>query len=477
LKLLVIAADALIPNYIFDKRELFPNIKRLINKGASSEISSYAQRCYTGSFTSSQNWASIYTGLPPHEHKINIKKKSNEYCHPKMNEFKNLLPIWDIFNSNKYSMGMVQPACCIKPVPIDGFCVTSTYSPIFSPSENREAKRHIQVCEKDSWILKLISDKPPPRVYPKTLGQLGYSFEELRINPDLVDKMYSMYNFEEVIASFKNELDFCYMLIQKVKLEKSVDILWFYTPSTDIIPHFVLYEDDSKVLIECYKLLDSFIGKLLSDYSPQNVVIMSDHGQSNFKDLVKCSNQKVQREVFSKTDDAIWLNNGYIALEATNGGLLLTTHTLKGVFIACGKNIKNIEIADMRTLDIYPTLLEMLDIIVPEGRSGFVVDIFNKPLLNASLVLKEKIVKYKNIALIQTHEINIIDIIINELYIEKRFSLITIVGDQKYKEIFQNNPRVFNFVPIDMFNADNYEEVFCGFYNSKTGLIKHIKVK
>ena len=91
-------------------------------------------------------------------------------------------------------------------------------------------------------------------------------------------------------------------------------------------------------------------------------------------------------------------------------------------------------------------------------------------------MLKEDDIRYKNIALIQTHEVSVNDIVLNELYIENRFARITVIGESKYEEIFRNNPRVYNFLPIENFDARKFDEVYCGFYNAATKLMKHIRV-
>ena len=475
MKLLVIAADALIPDYIFGKRELFSNISELISIGTSAEYSAYVQRNYYGSYSSAQNWASIYTGMPPYEHGVDISKTNDEYKHPEMSEFDDFEPIWKVLNDNGFSIGLFQPACCNSPVSIDGYCVTSMYSPVFTATSNREAKRHLQVNEKDKWIFNLLDGEPPPRVYPKTLAQLGVSFLQLKENPCLADELYSEYRFTEVVENFRDELDYWKNNVINVYKKSPVDVVWFYTPSTDIIPHFVLHEDNCSALIDCYKLLDAFIGDLVKEFHPENVMVMSDHGQANFIELVKCSDPDIQREAFSKSEEALWLNNGYIAFEASNGGLLLTTHSLKGVFIASGQNIRNTNVSEMRTLDIYPTILEVLDVKVPDHRSGFVVDIFDRTLVNPARLLKT--VPGKRIAIIQSYSVDITDIFINEIYIENRFSSITIIGEEKYGEIFLNNPRVTGFIPFEEYDAAMFSQVYCCIYNTRTNLMRHLRVK
>ena len=106
---------------------------------------------------------------------------------------------------------------------------------------------------------------------------------------------------------------------------------------------------------------------------PENVIVLSDHGMSNFQELVRTSDERVRREAFAARDEVIWLPNGYIAFEARNGALLFTAHGLKGTFIAAGKDIRHTVLHEMRTLDVYPTLLELLGAAVPAGRAGYVL--------------------------------------------------------------------------------------------------------
>jgi succinate dehydrogenase flavin-adding protein (antitoxin of CptAB toxin-antitoxin module) len=292
----------------------------------------------------------------------------------------------------------------------------------------------------------------------------------------LIDEIANEVSFSAMLENFESELQYWFSAMSRVQREKPVDVMYLFTPTTDILAHFVLYCDDNPVLIKAYQLLDSYTGKFIKEFTPEITVVMSDHGQRNFKELVKCSDPAIQREAFAARDKPLWMENGYIAFEALNGGLLFTTHTLKGVFIACGDGIKRTNIFEMRTLDIYPTLMELLGIKVPDGRSGFVVDIFNRPLVNSDKVLKVNEIKYSSIALIQAHEVSITDVILNELYLEKRFTKITVAGEAKYEEIFRNNPRVSGFVSIDNFDVRNFDEVYCGFFNKASNQMYHIRV-
>ena len=231
-------------------------------------------------------------------------------------------------------------------------------------------------------------------------------------------------------------------------------------------------------MIETYQLLDKYVGELISKVKPEISIFVSDHGQQNFKDLICCKNREIQREAFAAKDEVLWLKNGYIAFEAQNGALLFTAHALKGTFIASGKGIKkNIYLKEMRTVDFYPTLLEMLRIKIPEKRRGYVLDIFDREVTNKEHVLKENQIQYKTIALIQCQQPNVTDIILNELYIEHRFAKITIVGQEKYQEIFLHNPRVEKFIPYEEYQEEMFEEVYCGIYNQTTEEMRYLRIK
>jgi len=475
MKAFIMAADALTPEYIFKHKELFPNICAMIERGASGTMAGYVQKGYGGSYTSEQNWPSIYTGLPPAEHKIDRVKVNGIIISPEMCRFNGLKPFWEVFNDSGMTVGLWAADSCDNPVEIYGYAVSSKYTPIQTPSENRESPRNIQVCKKDLDILDCLCGSPPPRLYPKTLKQQGFSFEQLKEQPGLVSQIANECCFREVLDNFKNELEFWFCSMVKAQREHPVDVMYLFTPSTDIIPHFTMYCDDNPIIIGAYQMLDRYIGEFIREFSPEVTIVMSDHGQQNFKELVKCSNPEIQREAFAARDQVVWLDNGYIAFEALNGGLLFTAHSLNGVFIACGEGIKNTHISGMRILDIYPTLLELFGIKVPAGRSGFIADIFDKPLINKGN-LPECNIPCLSIALLQTHEMSIMDIVLNELYYEKRFAEITVVGEIKYEEIFRNNPRVSDFLPIEKFNASNYDEVYCGFFNRASNKMSHIKV-
>lgn len=479
LKMLIIGADSVTPDIIFEKRELFPNLMQLMNQGVYSAYSAFVQKGFHGSYSSEQNWASLYTGLTPKQHNINTNYSRGENRRPQMRDFDDLSPFWEVLNDNGYSVGLWAADSCVNPVPIKGYVISTRYQMLNTPVDDRKSPRSIEICEKDKKIAsEVLEGDPIYRLYPKTLIQQGFCYKDLQDDPELAERAILKYHFQDSINNFKEELEYWFGAMERTQERYPVDAMFFYTPTTDLIAHCSTYCDDSPTLLEAYQLLDKYIGELIDKLQPEITIFVSDHGQQNFKNIVNCTNRKIQREAFSARDEVLWLKNGYIAFEAHNGALLFTAHALRGTFIASGLGIKkNTYIDEMRTVDFYPTLLEMMKIKVPDPREGYVLDIFNRQVVNKDLLLDEKKIEKKKIAFIQCQQPSVTDIILNELYIEKRFSCITVVGEEKYREIYLNNPRVTGFVSYEEFKSDNYDEVYCGIYNQTTEEMKYMRIK
>ena len=476
LKALIIGADAVCPKYIFDCPERYPNLSALAARGAGGAYSAYVQKGYGDSYLSEMNWSSIYTGLAPWEHQIASIGEGGRRQTPSMKAFRGLAPFWQVLNANGLRTGLWAADCCLTPIETDGYVVSARYEMLEPPAPVRTSRRTLQVCEKDRPILELIPGEPPPRLYPRTLAQQGYAFEDLRRDPALAWKAVQAYHFQDALENFREELEFFFRAICEVQRREPVDVLYFYTPTTDLIGHCAMYRDDSETLVESYQLLDKYVGKWTEALQPENTVVMSDHGMCNFKDLVQCEDEAVRRAAFSARNEVIWLPNGYIAFEARNGALLFTAHDLKGMFLVGGRDIRPSEPREMRTLDIYPTLLEMLGIPVPEGRAGFVQDLFNRPLVNRERLMRPESVSRRNIAVLQCCSPSLTDIVLNELYIRERFAQFTVVGEEPYREIFLHNPRTSGFLSYKEFDFTRFDEVYCGVWNEMSGLTGHIRV-
>lgn len=479
MKAFIFGADSVEPSYILGRKELFPTFYNMMKNGTSASYSAYVQKGFQGSYSSEQNWASLYTGLEPKRHGINTRYEGEKEVRPVMSDFEGKQPFWSVLNENGLTVGLWAADNCTSPIAINGYVVSSKYQVISSPVDERKSFRELDVCEKDKRLVyKIVSDDPGYKIYPKTLRQQGYNFEELKMDIDLAEEAVTRYHFQESIENFRCELEFWFESMKKMQKDNPVDVMFFYTPTTDLIAHCCMCCDDNPVLLDAYRLVDEYMGKCIEEFKPEISIFLSDHGQQNFNELIKSKDEAIKREAFSARDDVLWLKNGYIAFEAHNGALLFTAHALKGTFIVSGEGIKkNYIVSEMRTLDFYPTLLEMLNVEVPENRNGFVLDIFEKVVKNRTRLLLEDEVEYKSIALLQTGIVSVTDIVLNELFIEQRFSKITIVGDERYKEIFLNNPRVSFFVSYEKFSAMCYDEIYCVVANEITGDKRYIRIK
>jgi hypothetical protein len=479
LKAIIIAADSAEPKVIQKYRSELPTVNNMISRGAFMTHFAYTGWNYNSAYKSEQCWTTVLTGLTPSEHNVNYKMGADGRP-PEMKDLAGLQPFWEVLNANGLSVGLWHTDLCNQPVPINGYAVSAYYNSIETPTEEREAALEIQVCEKDRGLLSFLNGKPPSYVYPKTLSQLGYRFDELQANPDLAENVIANYHYQEAVAHFKAELEYFFGAMARAQRENPVDVLWFATPSTDRIAHFSMYDDNPDVLIECYKLLDRYMGELINEFDPEISVLISDHGQQNYVEFVKCGDKAVQREAFDSRDKVLWLKNGNVAFEGKNGALLFTSHAPQGTFIMSGRDIRNRELSNMRIVDIYPTLLEALKIKIPKNRSGYVADIYERGLINYDKLLTARGVSQKSIAFLQTHSVGLSQRFISEIFLENRFAEITVIGEEKYSEIFLNNPRVSGFISFEDYERANavksFDVVYTGIYNQSSGFMNHIKI-
>jgi len=483
LKALFLFIDAVCPEFVIGQSHLFPNIHKLVQTGASAYFDGYTNKMYHGSYRSEDNWISIYTGLTPKQHDVrSVLEGEKRVKTPSMPDIEKQTPFWQVLNDNGITTGLWAGTLLYPPTAVDGYVVSLERHFKENDTDQRDFLTKIHLCEKDKKLWDVISGELPQRLYPATIRENGYTWEDFIKNPELAQAYLEKNHFEESLERFEKELVFHFDNIKKVQQKYPVDALVFFTPTIDLIGHFSLYDGQYEVLKSAYSILDRHIGMLIEELNPETTFFISDHGQENFKELVNCPDRQIQKEAFENTDQVVWLPNGNIAFPAKNGAILLAAHSLKGTFIASGKGIKKTTLSEMRTVDIYPTFLELFDIDVPCGRTGFVVDIFDKPNYhNTEKILYENQINYTSVAVLQNLNIAVMDIILNEIYVENRFAKITVIGEEQYKSIFLNNPRVHNFIPLQNFALDykqiaEYESFFIGVYDNKKRRLNHIKV-
>lgn len=446
MKLMIFAIDALPPDVVFNNIDEFPNIKRLKDTGVYCEYDSY-----TYGYGSRDNWVSLYTGLTPQQHGVinNQYKKENRY--PNMNDYKDSYPFWKLLNKQGLKVGMWKGLATTPPDNVDGYMISGEI--------NYEADAEMQdeyysidpvVVDKDKNVLNFIKGKLEKQPLPRSEEDLGYQWNEIQKNPNILDNILEDDYFHEAIEYLETNLNYYEKNVISVQKNVPVDVCFFYTQLIDYIGHFQLHDLEKKEVIQAIKIVDRFIGNVVSKINPDNIIILSDHGIKGWHEGFGKADLELQKEMFGLRDSAIWLKNGAIVIKARNEGFLSACHDIKGTFIASGKDIRSGKIDDMRTVDFYPTLLEMFDSKIPANRQGFVLDIFkDKNISNKDKLITNVKKDFNKIAIIQNIDIPDFNKVVNEVFLSHRFCEITVLGEDKYREAFICNPRIQNFVGVN----------------------------
>lgn len=478
MQLLILGIDGMSPEIVFNNLEEYPNMKKLCLSGVYGDYDAYAY-----GYGSRDNWLSLYTGLTPKQHGVigNIFKNTGRK--PRREDYEDKEPFWDKLNEKGISVGMWNGLVTTPPKKIKGYMISGEPNFEIDGTEDPLADVKPVFCLEDLELKKYIIgdiDRPP---MPKTPEEFGYSWDELLNNHRIADEILTDDYFAECIDYLEEELNFYRKNIVNMQKNNPVDVMFFYTAIVDFIAHFQMHEQSKNTVKRALKLIDNFVGELLVELVPENIIVMSDHGLKALADFFPNTSINIQKEAFGWKDKSIWLKNGQIVTRARNQGFLTAIHSLKGCFIASGRMFKKgKKINEMRTIDFYPTLLEMFDIKIPDDRKGYVLDIFyKKNILNNNKLLTDDKIKRRNIAIIQNIEVPEFNRVINEVFLDNRFCNITVYGEEKYKNIFLGNPRVKSFRSINNYKLDlkelmNYDKVFFSYRNQMTGDFGYIEI-
>lgn len=479
MELMIIGIDAMDPRIIFDNIDIFPNMKKLCEEGCYSSYDSYVYGY--GSF---DNWISLYTGLSPKQHGIinNINIVNNE--EPEYKYYKEKKPFWKVLGDRDISVAVWRGPATSPAEIINGYMISGQVNYNFNNS-NVKYESIFPKCHKDDMnISRLLTEENIgyPEA-PKKPSDYGLKWKDLFEDNSLFEDIIKGDNyFEDGYLYLDKELKYYRENILNTQKKYPTDVMFYYTPTLDLIQHFQSYDPNRRIVIESMKLIDKFIGQLIEKISPDNVVILSDHGISSIKEVLGNGDINIQKEAFGWSDKSIWLKNGEIVTEARNGGILSGLHDIKGTFIMAGRDIKKNEIKEMRTLDFYPTLLELFGIEVPKDREGYVLDIFkDKNIINKSKLLNKEMINYKKIIMIQNMGVAEFNTVINEVFLDYRFHEITLYCEHKYKSVFDVNPRLKEVQSIDSLILDidvleGYNLLCIGYKNDSTGEVKYIKI-
>lgn len=477
MELLIIGIDAMDSRIFLENINSFPNMKKIADNGVFADY-----RAYAYGYGSDQNWISIYTGLTPKQSKEqNIFKKNKIY--PDIEDFKNKNTFWNMFNKKGYTVGMWKAFMTSPGEKINGYMVTGEHNYDFG-AENRPYLNFNPVFFKeDENLSNYISGHLEGPVPCKTPQDYGYTWEQIFKDNAILDKILNNpYYYKESIEFLEKEINFYCDNIIKIQTVNPVDILFYYNATLDLIQHFHLYDRNKTAIIESMKIIDDAVGRMIKELDPKRTVLLSDHGASSFNEVLYGVSEKVQREAFGWANNSAWTSDGSIITRSRIDGFLSGNHDVYGTFLAAGEGIKKCTFNEMRTVDIYPTLLEMFDIDIPDGRDGYVMDIFeDKKIANDDRLLIEKDIKKKNIAIIQNIDVPKFNNVVNEVFIDNRFSEITVFCEEKYAPIFSVNPRIKNVLimkdrTLNFDDLNKFEEVYISYRNMMTDEVDYIKI-
>ena len=462
MKLLVIGIDALSPNLLYSDLDKYPNIKKLVVNGVSGEYDGYVY-----GYGSRDNWISLYTGMEPKEHKVINNTYQPSGKQPRLYDYNDKDPFWKVLNDKGVKVGLWKALSSSPPMPIKGYMVAG--EPAFdSLYEDYEiVSEGPMVCDKDKELLKVIKGTYPKHPTPRSPESFGYTWADIFESPEILHKILDDDYFLEGLDYLSAVLDYSLDNIKRVNEENPVELFWFYDSIFDYLGHFQMHDKNRKVMSKAIEKVDDFIGKLVTVLNPENIILLSDHGQQSLIDFFPNSDIKLQKEAFGLADQSIFLGDNII-LKARNGGFMSAIHSLKATIIMSGDDFSKGSITDMRNLDFYPTLLELFDCLVPENRKGFVQPVYKKEIYTNECKRFPKRKRIR-ILLVQTCEVSEFNRFINDIYNEYRFSDIFVYGEKRYKDIFLVNPQVNDFIcSEENIKVDEYEKVFISFYNNKT---------
>lgn len=477
MKLMIFGIDALPPDILFENIDSFPNLNKLCAKGVKFDYDAYAY-----GYGSRDNWVSLYTGLTPKQHGVVNNKYKDTGREPILDDYRDKQPFWQLLTTNKISIGMWKALSTTPPEAVDGYMISGEISYEEDSEENPYASLEPIFNEKDKHLAKYIRGNIKKQPVPKSSEDLGYTWDELLKNPKAASEILKEDYFYESVEYLEENLKYFETNMLNMQRENPVDVCFFYTQLIDYISHFQLHDKEKKVIIKAIKLIDDFIGKIIKELNPENIIVISDHGIKSWESNFINADIEMQKEMFGLRNEAIWLENGSIVIRARNKGFLSAMHDIKGTFIASGKLIKHGNIKDMRTVDFYPTLLELFGITIPNGREGFVLDIFkDKNIVNLDKLLIDNKVVRKNIAIIQNIDIPMFNNVVNEVFLKYRFCDITVIGEEKYKESFYSNPRISSiiFIKNNKIKRDEllkYYKVFVPYKNDMTKINNYYEI-
>lgn len=244
-----------------------PNLQRLVDNGVKSRLKS----CLPP--TTSPNWKCYSTGKNPGKLGIfwweNIDFANRRVYIPTSRA--QTRELWDRLSEKGLKAGVINMPMTYPPKQVNGFMIAGG------------------------------PDAPDGRfTYPRELesrlrNEFGYA-----VHPPVRSKWWrSREAIEEVFAMMENRFKVARTLAKEYELD-FLHLTIFYINSL----HHDLWND--KVVAQAWELLDRNIGALVADFKESNVIIMSDHGTNEIKQVFYI-NTWLEKQGYLKTSGRLWL--------------------------------------------------------------------------------------------------------------------------------------------------------------------------
>jgi predicted AlkP superfamily phosphohydrolase/phosphomutase len=256
LKALVIGLDGATWHTIRPLLDRLPNLRRLVQEGASGNLRS------TIPDLTPPAWASFMTGQEPGKHGIFWfgRNDANAVFAPASSSQIRSETLWHMLNRHGLSTGVFNVPMTYPPQPVDGFLVAGMLTPDLQstfahPPELSDTLRDQGYILDVRWKEYLGSD---PLLLLDRLGQM------LDRRGEVLLRLLDAHPVDALVAVF-------------VVLDRIYHCLWGYAvENNDALPD---YERIHKGVVGLTMQVDAWVGRLLKYAAPEGLVlVMSDHG-------------------------------------------------------------------------------------------------------------------------------------------------------------------------------------------------------
>lgn len=466
MKLLVIGIDAVSPDILFSNLEKLPNIKKLVEKGTSGSYIGYSY-----GYGSRDNWISMYTGLTPEQHGIISNKFNETNKSPRLYNYKNKDPFWQILNKAGFKVGLWKALSTSPPEEIEGYIAGGEYALEESEKEPEIWSDSILFHPNQKYLQKQIKGQPPKPPMPKSPVAIGFNTDQITKNPRLLLKLMTDDYFKEGLEYLEQLLEYHLENIKNINTIKKADLFWFYDMTFDFISHFQMHDSEKKVIIQALEIIDRFVGELINILHPENILFLSDHGQLSIGDHFPQMSIDERKKAFGLANQSYFIDN-HIFLPARNGGILTSVHSPEATLIASGPLFKEkLKLEnEFRTVDIYPLILELFECEVPQNRKGYVPPILEKgEYLNT---LYPSNINREDVLILANMPVYDFNAFINQYYFKYRFHNIHVVAEAVNIPAYEVNPLIQKCFKMEEFAniKERYEKVIVPTENNKYSL-------